>query len=187
MKTTGKTKMKLYCLCKWEEKVKIIFWWHMCSVIYVKVLLMSREQIFQWWFIYFRQLCCFHSLHPLQPPSQTLVFLQLLLFSLPDVFVIQDCHIYHYSLFLVSTTTITAGSLSCLSVCVWKSHRTLPRSFSATFGGLSHFDLEVSSPTLAQMFLFAMSLGCNIPCTLYLLGKVIQLDFLTSKAENGFY
>ncbi|KAJ0006419.1 hypothetical protein NQD34_013692 [Periophthalmus magnuspinnatus] len=47
----------------------------------------------------------------------------------------------------LATTTMSGWfTITILSVCIWKSHRILARSFSTTFGGVSHLDLGASSP-----------------------------------------
>lgn len=64
----------------------------------------------------------------------------------------------------MSTTTMSGwlGS-SCLSL--WNSPTALV--FSATFGGVSHQDLESSSSYVALMFLYAsLPLGCASHCML---------------------
>ncbi|KAI3354393.1 hypothetical protein L3Q82_018913, partial [Scortum barcoo] len=53
----------------------------------------------------------------------------------------------------LSTTTMSGWFIiTCLSVCIWKSHRILARPFSTTFGDVSHFDLGTS----VQIFLYTM-------------------------------
>uniref|UniRef100_A0A3P9CAH7 Taste receptor type 1 member 3 n=1 Tax=Maylandia zebra TaxID=106582 RepID=A0A3P9CAH7_9CICH len=59
--------------------------------------------------------------------------------------------------FCLSTTTMSGWlATTILSVCIWKSHRILARSFSTTLGGISHFDLGTSRLYSAQMFLYTM-------------------------------
>uniref|UniRef100_A0A669AZ21 mitogen-activated protein kinase kinase kinase n=1 Tax=Oreochromis niloticus TaxID=8128 RepID=A0A669AZ21_ORENI len=59
--------------------------------------------------------------------------------------------------FCLSTTTMSGWlATTILSVCIWKSHRILARSFSITLGGISHFDLGTSRLYSAQMFLYTM-------------------------------
>lgn len=42
--------------------------------------------------------------------------------------------------------------LTILEICIWRSHRILPWSFSTTLGGISHFVLGTSRSYVAQIF-----------------------------------
>lgn len=111
--------------------------------------------------------CCLSFIHaPLLPPPSTsslgssLSPVQILVFLLPDVVTAWDCSVYHNGFFFccLATTTMSGWlAFTIPSVWIWKSIRMLTWSFSATFGGAAHYDLQTSSPYWAQMILFTMT------------------------------
>lgn len=78
---------------------------------------------------------------------------------------------------LLSTKTIILLIVNHHSIYwIWNSHRTLPHSFTTTFGSVFHFD-SVSSPYSAQMFLYIIcqQLGYGIPYMPFLSASYIPL------------
>lgn len=77
--------------------------------------------------------CSLHPPHLFELLSQTLVFLQLPMFLLPDVAITW----YNYLPLWPSSSCL---AITSLSIYTWKSHMMLARSFSTTLGCVPHFD-----------------------------------------------
>lgn len=88
--------------------------------------------------------------------SQTLVFLHFLMFLIPDLAAVGDCHMYHYGLLVHFVLHHSVGwfTIICLSVWIWTSKGIIAWPFCNTFGDVSHFDHRAFNPNLAQMNLY---------------------------------
>lgn len=72
-------------------------------------------------------------------------------------------------------------AITCLSVCIWKSHRIFAWLFSSIFRGGAHFDLGTSSPYSVQMY----SIVCQLYLVMYTLATSILPQVTTTHLCSG--